>query len=239
MKTGVEIIAEERQRQIETEGWAPEHDDQHTEGELADAACSYAMTENIIDYIDNAWGNDMHLHFWPFDLKWLKRSKVNRIEDLAKAGALIAAEIDRIQRMSKNEEAASHPAENAMKLTSQNVQDTFMKCLFEEGEDSSNHVKATGIVTNVGFHPERLKSATNGIIEMINELPDAFKQDGGGGWTLLNLCLNAEGEQWADDQKVMDQLVCLGIAAGKIQALPPRDQWNIFPGGMPYITILK
>lgn len=27
MKTGIELIAEERQRQIEVEGWTPEYDD--------------------------------------------------------------------------------------------------------------------------------------------------------------------------------------------------------------------
>ena len=49
MKTGIEIIAEERKRQIEVEGWKPTPDD--------------------------------------------------RIKELAKAGALIAAEIDRLQRL--------------------------------------------------------------------------------------------------------------------------------------------
>lgn len=40
----------------------------------------------------------MHLHIWPFELKWLKRTPKNRIRELQKAGALIAAEIDRLQR---------------------------------------------------------------------------------------------------------------------------------------------
>ena len=99
MKTGIELIAEERQRQIEKEGWTAEHDAEHKDGELADAAAYYAMTEETIDFIDNEWGNDMHLHIWPFDLKWLKRTPDNRIKELQKAGALIAAEIDRLQRL--------------------------------------------------------------------------------------------------------------------------------------------
>ena len=36
--SGIERIAKERQRQIEQEGWTPEHDDHHAEGEMAAAA---------------------------------------------------------------------------------------------------------------------------------------------------------------------------------------------------------
>lgn len=95
-KTGIELIAEERQRQIEVEGWTAENDKLHINGELADAAAYYALTGDIIDYIDAHWGLDMHLTIWPFDLKWLKRTPDNRVRDLQKAGALIAAEIDRV-----------------------------------------------------------------------------------------------------------------------------------------------
>lgn len=96
MKNGIELIADERQRQIEVEGWTAEHDAGHVEGELANAAAYYALTQETIDFIDNEWGNDVHLHIWPFDLKWLKRTPENRIRELQKAGALIAAEIDRL-----------------------------------------------------------------------------------------------------------------------------------------------
>lgn len=99
MKTGIELIAEERQRQIKKEGWTAEHDVEHKEGELANAAAYYAMTEDMIDFIDNEWGNDMHLHIWPFELKWLKRTPENRVRELQKAGALIAAEIDRLNSL--------------------------------------------------------------------------------------------------------------------------------------------
>lgn len=97
MKTGIELIAEERQRQIEKEGWTSEHDATHQQGELADAAACYALTDDALIDMDYSWGNDMYLRLWPFDLKWLKRDKNNRIRDLQKAGALIAAEIDRLQ----------------------------------------------------------------------------------------------------------------------------------------------
>lgn len=95
-KTGVELIAEERKKQIESEGWTAEHDSKHSDGELANAAALYAMTDDMREYIDDNWGNDQWLNFWPFSLNWLKFSPEDRIKQLSKAGALIAAEIDRL-----------------------------------------------------------------------------------------------------------------------------------------------
>jgi len=43
-KSGIELIAEERQRHLHVKGWTIEHDLQHSDGELVDAAICYAMT---------------------------------------------------------------------------------------------------------------------------------------------------------------------------------------------------
>lgn len=88
MKTGVEFIAEERKRQIEMEGWTPEHDDRHGEGELAQAGAVYALKAK----------SRFYAQAWPWDREWFKPCPQDRIHELAKAGALIAAEIDRLQR---------------------------------------------------------------------------------------------------------------------------------------------
>jgi hypothetical protein len=89
MKTGIELIAEERQRQIEVEGWTSEHDKQHICGDLSDAAVCYAMRGYWRQRID-------YKMIWPFSEEWFKSDPDNRTRDLVKAGALIAAEIDRI-----------------------------------------------------------------------------------------------------------------------------------------------
>ncbi|MDD9726093.1 hypothetical protein PVV74_11560 [Roseovarius sp. SK2] len=85
---GIESIAAERKRQIEQEGWTPEHDDTHVAGEMADAAACYAR--NSVD------PEDCPKPIWPWSKDWWK-PKTPR-EDLVRAGALIAAEIDRIDR---------------------------------------------------------------------------------------------------------------------------------------------
>lgn len=112
--TAIELIAAERKLQIEKEGWSPEHDDGHTEGQLADAAACYAATTAI--YIQSAYsvnGRGKSFVFadaWPFDVEWDKRPRDGRMGDLkeptekqrlrmlVKAGALIVAEIERLQR---------------------------------------------------------------------------------------------------------------------------------------------
>ena len=106
MKTklsGVQIIALERERHSEVEGWTPEHDDQHSDGELAEAASCYAAYANIraggMDARDK--GYDLTIgrtYRWPWKRHWWKPTPNDRIRELAKAGALIAAEIDRLQR---------------------------------------------------------------------------------------------------------------------------------------------
>ncbi|TIL36198.1 hypothetical protein [Mesorhizobium sp.] len=81
--TAIADIAAERQRQIDAEGWTPEHDDDHDTGEMAQAAACYLI-------------HDLFLGTWPWDLVWFKPT--DRRRDLVKAGALIIAEIERLDR---------------------------------------------------------------------------------------------------------------------------------------------
>jgi len=123
-----------------------------------------------------------------------------------------------------------------MKLTAENVKETFMNCLFKEGEDINTAVIGKGVMTNAGFHPQRLKDATPNIEAMLNELPDVFKPDSGGGMSFLQACMDKNGNQWGEHSNI-DQLVCLGLASGKLKYLMPRDMWEILPGGMPYLVL--
>jgi hypothetical protein len=49
--TEIELIAAERKRQIEEEGWTAEHDEQWKKGELAKAAMCYAMPPERPPYL--------------------------------------------------------------------------------------------------------------------------------------------------------------------------------------------
>ena len=96
MKTGIELIAEERKRQIEVEGWTEEHDAEHTNEALAMAAVCYAIPSVLRMYSYNPLIKARIPEYWPWDKESWKPSPENRIKELIKAGALIAAEIDRL-----------------------------------------------------------------------------------------------------------------------------------------------
>ncbi|MGT2505727.1 hypothetical protein [Cupriavidus basilensis] len=83
-------VLAERSRQVEGEGWTPEHDDEHADGGLAKAAATYAMygSGTNADWLLSYW--------WPWDARWWKPMDQRR--SLVKAGALILAEIERIDR---------------------------------------------------------------------------------------------------------------------------------------------
>lgn len=91
--TGIETIAEERQRQIKVEGWTPEHDDEYINEELTLAGLMYAIPQHSRILTKR----DIPL-MWPWEPEWWKPTPNDRIKELAKAGALIAAEIDRLNR---------------------------------------------------------------------------------------------------------------------------------------------
>lgn len=67
MKSGVDIIAEERKRQIEVEGWKPEGDDQYVDNQLALAGASYAIPEVDREYFGTTEDNvPVMFHFLLF-----------------------------------------------------------------------------------------------------------------------------------------------------------------------------
>lgn len=105
--SALEDIAAERQRQIEHEGWTPAHDDKHEYGELAQAAAAYAShtphREQVDAFAQRAGGGESRVGWflpytllWPWDRTWWKPT--DRRRDLVKAGALIVAEIERLDR---------------------------------------------------------------------------------------------------------------------------------------------
>jgi hypothetical protein len=100
-------VLAERSRQVEAEGWTPEHDDEHREGEMAFAAAGYAVAASdhiqaVVHELDapgeptmgDAITRPSHA---PWPQGWdFKPAPARRL--LVKAGALILAEIERLDR---------------------------------------------------------------------------------------------------------------------------------------------
>lgn len=98
---GIELIAAERLRQVEVEGWTPGHDDKLSLGQMADAAACYALRETMRER--EIWLRPLWNCLWPWELRWWRPTPGNRVRELEKAGALCAAEIDRLLRLKERE----------------------------------------------------------------------------------------------------------------------------------------
>lgn len=85
MSIGVDRIARERIRQVAEEGWSAGHDAHHSSGQLVDAAACYLDRDLDPEFLPLRW---------PWAGKWWKPK--DRLRNLERAGALIAAEIDRL-----------------------------------------------------------------------------------------------------------------------------------------------
>lgn len=117
-RSGIERIADERARQIAKEGWDDVHDDEHDDHELVWAAICFAAPQPV--FVQHQTVGRVHFSDpWPgqWDEEWDKRvyrtnehdervalvygAKLPRkryLRQLEKAGALLAAEIDRLLR---------------------------------------------------------------------------------------------------------------------------------------------
>lgn len=113
-------IISERRRQIDVEGWTAEHDDEHDDYSLGLAASAYAggvdCGSKVATYTDDVSGGRGETPVWvvrkkrvpvpwpdSWDPRWWKPTG-NRRRDLIKAGALIVAEIERLDRAAVQQE---------------------------------------------------------------------------------------------------------------------------------------
>lgn len=92
-------VLAERKRQIEVEGWTPDHDEEHDNGAMAKAAACYALHTEPVGNVGD------YLRFWPWASSWWKPK--NRRHNLVRAGALILAEIERLDRASPTAPAST------------------------------------------------------------------------------------------------------------------------------------
>lgn len=101
---GWQMIRDERIRQQNKEGWDESHDAQHTDESLAYVAAYYAIPRRAVKHSWMGIHIELETLLWPnsWHPKYAKKNSVQltggktRVKELAIAGALIAAEIDRL-----------------------------------------------------------------------------------------------------------------------------------------------
>lgn len=134
MKTAIELIAAERQRQQSALGWTREHDDEHTDESMAAAAACYAAPRQIYTMHETKRGLVMHDPFpwghvvrngraaddpdgWHTCTTAEKKAGKDRVRQLTIAGALIAAELDRVLRAEALANTVHEPHRGSPSLT--------------------------------------------------------------------------------------------------------------------------
>lgn len=129
-----------------------------------------------------------------------------------------------------------------MDLSSKNVEQLMMKCLFtsEELEEvrkkGDKHpqeaVVVKGIIHTFGFHPERLKSCEQDVVKMLQQLPAEFHE----GYSFLKAPFNAKMEQWGEHRDA-EALLSLGMGLGYVKECLPEMFRSSLPGGVPYYQV--
>ena len=100
-KAAIDILCE-RQRQLKV--YTPEHDDAQVEGQLSRAAAAYAVASTSAIYEEDKARPTKWDHsyvpsvdrLWPWN--WTYWKPKDRRHDLVRAGALILAELERLDR---------------------------------------------------------------------------------------------------------------------------------------------
>ena len=124
-----------------------------------------------------------------------------------------------------------------MALTSVTVKLLVAICLLRPDEPRTGAIDVEGIIGDYSFSPDRIRESADTIGELLADLPSKFQASTGGGWSFLNACNDRRGEQWTGLHQRMEELVCLGIAAGKARWLM-KGMSDELPGGMPYFVVL-
>lgn len=123
------------------------------------------------------------------------------------------------------------------KLNSTRVSEIFKSCIFKDEEikdnrPTSEYTIATGVLATVVFHTKRLNENKAQINEMVNQIKNIEQ-----GPHFLDLCIDKTDRLWTGDHSVVEQLMTLGFATELLE-VPlnlPREMWNIFPEGLPYV----
>lgn len=123
MRTGRQLIAEERERQIEKEKYSSNHDDKYDEYELEAAGDAYYLHTGLGEKSPKP-------KFWPWSDAYWKPS-ADQVRNLVKAGALYEAEMDRLKRSAHQDK----PSIEQMKRNISEISIKIDNLLFEDDDE--------------------------------------------------------------------------------------------------------
>lgn len=116
------------------------------------------------------------------------------------------------------------------------VHDLMMYVLSDETETEGEGTTITeGVSIRVVFNVSRLEESKAKILSLVQEIvPDDFKRSFNGGFSFACLTRDRNGELWGD-QISAESLFMLASGVGAAGFCSPRETWDVFPFGLPYV----
>ena len=100
MEKFLELVKDERVKQINKHGYTHEHDDGHTDGSIADAAACYAATAQVYKIKEFNELFPMKT-LYPWGMRYFKKEEKSRKDQIITACAMLMAEWERLDRIEK------------------------------------------------------------------------------------------------------------------------------------------
>ena len=122
-------------------------------------------------------------------------------------------------------------------LTSEAVEALLLECLLKEDEPLTEGIGVEGVIRSFYFHRQRIHAKREEVMQLLAELPDAFRRTVGGGASFLIACEDRHGRRWTGMHMSMEELFALGIAIGRVRYLLAREAWSSLPGCMPFLVV--
>lgn len=122
-------------------------------------------------------------------------------------------------------------------LTPQAVDEILRDVL---GDDLETCSKIEMVINTYLFDLSRVEARREDICILLGELHEEFMDDGGGGWSFLNICEDRHGTLWTGVHETCEQLLALGAALDLVDlTMFRRELWSALPGGVPYVQVKR
>jgi len=126
-------------------------------------------------------------------------------------------------------------------IVHERISEIFKDCLLRKaeivkGKPACRHTKVQSVGKHfsgyrIVFSEERVSQYANEIDGMLDQLQKGFKENSGGGMTLKEACVDAEGKLWTEKEGYAEELMMLGIATGRVHFRLARNQEDtLLPG---------
>jgi hypothetical protein len=132
-------------------------------------------------------------------------------------------------------------------LIDERVRTIYKLCSFQEGlvdkaftygNPDFDFTQIEGFRWKAQFNSANLASYISQIEAMLQELPDVFREEHGGG-LFSGMQYTNDGHRWTTSALTTEKLLLLGMAIGRLRFVLPKHQWKFIKNGEPIIVAVN